>query len=103
MNTANGYVKSLASGNKFSASFDINDMQYTFSGSLNPPVGDFSSNSTLEYSDVEQLNGSRDVSGKIGASHLTLTTANGSTISGQLKTPISSGSRVDGRGHWDLC
>lgn len=100
MPSAQGFVKGFA-GNKFIATFVIDDIQYHFSGSLNPAVQDFQSNeATLEYSSQGQLVSTRDFDGKVGTQDLTLNAANGPKISGPLNMPISPASRVSGSGTW---
>ncbi|RYP76679.1 hypothetical protein DL771_001601 [Monosporascus sp. 5C6A] len=101
MPTANGFIKSVAGGNKFTATFVIDDIQYHFSGNFNPAVQEFTSNeATLTYDSVGQMTTQRDFEGKIGTETITLTVKNGPTINGPLNLPINPASRVSGSGTW---
>lgn len=101
MPSAQGFIKGVAGGNKFTSTFIIDDIQYHFSGNLSPAVQEFQSNvATLEYPSVGALTTTRDFDGKIGTQDVQLTTQNGAKITGQLELPISPASRVSGTGVW---
>lgn len=101
MPSAQGFVKSVAGGNKFTSVFIIDDIQYHFSGFICPAVLPFQSNEAmLEYNSIGQLTNQRDFDGKVGISNVVLTASNGARISGRLEMPISPASRVSGTGMW---
>lgn len=101
MPTATGFIRSAASGTKFTASFTIDDILYTYAGSLTPSVQSFeSNNATLDYSSVGALTATRAFDGKVGSKTVTLSVANGPKITGDLDMPISPASTVSGNGSW---
>ncbi|KAI1421294.1 hypothetical protein F5Y12DRAFT_787590 [Xylaria sp. FL1777] len=85
MPTASGFIKGVAGGNKFTATFVINDI---------------TSVATLRYTDVGQLTAQRNFDGKIGTKEILLTIKNGPAIRGPLDLPIDPASRVAGNGTW---
>jgi hypothetical protein len=101
MSTARGFIRSTSS-TKFTATFLIDDIQYTYTGTIANSVQTFSStNATLTYSSTEQLTSLRAFSGKVGTQDVTFTAANGPKISGPLDMPISPASNVSGSGTWN--
>ena len=101
MPTASGFIRSAASGTKFTASFNIDDILYTFAGSLTPSVQSFDcNNATLEYSSVAALTATRAFDGKFGTKDVRVSVANGPKITGPLDMPISPASTVSGNGSW---
>ncbi|KAM0229744.1 hypothetical protein ACHAPO_009818 [Fusarium lateritium] len=101
MPSAQGFIKSVAGGNKFMSVFIIDDTQYHFSGQFNPAVQQFESHSaTLEYDSLDQLTSYRDLDGKVGTQDVSINLANGARISGNLNIPLSPASRVSGSGIW---
>lgn len=101
MPTASGFVRSAASGTKFTASFTIDDLLYTFAGSLTPSVQEFScNNAELEYSSVGALTATRSFDGKIGSKDIRISAGNGPKITGTLDSPIHPASTVSGNGSW---
>ncbi|THH21463.1 hypothetical protein EW146_g106 [Bondarzewia mesenterica] len=101
MPTATGFIKTVSPGTKFTASFTIDDLLYTFAGSLSPSVQNFESNQvTLEYNSIGQLTTRRPFEGKIGKDDFNLTLGNGPKISGTLDTPIDPASTVSGSATW---
>ncbi|KHN94783.1 uncharacterized protein MAM_07379 [Metarhizium album ARSEF 1941] len=101
MPVANGFIRTVAGGNKFTSTFIIDDTQYHFSGNFNPPVQEFMSNDArLEYESPEQLTTHQGFDGKIGTSDTLLSIQNGPSITGHLNMPISPASRVCGSGTW---
>ena len=101
MPTASGFIKTAASGSKFTASFVIDDILYSYAGDISPSVQDFNcTNAILTYTSVSQLTTSRPYTGKIGINDVTLTTNNGPTITGPLDMPIAPASTVSGTGTW---
>ncbi|KAL2213186.1 hypothetical protein CC79DRAFT_1327054 [Sarocladium strictum] len=101
MPSASGFIKGIAGGSKFTATFLIDDIQYHFSGHLSPAVQQFQSNeATLEYTSLGQLVSTRDFEGKVGTQDVIFNAANGPKISGPLNMPISPASRVSGTGVW---
>ncbi|THH21464.1 hypothetical protein EW146_g107 [Bondarzewia mesenterica] len=101
MHTASGFIRSASSGTKFTASFTIDDLLYTFAGSLSPSVQSFeSNNATLEYNSVGQLTTTRTFEGKIGTKAINISLGNGPKIEGPLDMPISPASTIDGSGTW---
>ncbi|KAL6835286.1 hypothetical protein V8C40DRAFT_234068 [Trichoderma camerunense] len=101
MSTAKGFIKSVAGGSKFTATFVIDDIQYTFSGSFNPAVQEFTCNeATLSYSAVGELVNQRAFEGKIGTDDILITVKNGPEIKGPLILPINPAAQVAGMGTW---
>ncbi|KAL1839709.1 hypothetical protein VTK73DRAFT_3936 [Phialemonium thermophilum] len=101
MSTAQGFIRGVAGGHRFIASFVIDDIQYAFSGMLNPAVAEFTSReATLTYDSVEQLTSQRNFEGQVGSETVTLTIDNGPRISGPLEPPIYPASAVSGSGMW---
>ncbi|KAG8361638.1 hypothetical protein FVEN_g1069 [Fusarium venenatum] len=101
MPSAQGFIKSVAGGNKFASVFIIDDIQYHFQGQFNPAVQDFQSNdATLEYDSPDQLTTYRDLEGKVGTQDVSINLSNGARIRGNLDMPLSPASRVSGSGIW---
>ncbi|KAF8966988.1 hypothetical protein BGZ46_000270 [Entomortierella lignicola] len=99
--TAQGFVRSVQGGNKFTSTFIIDDIQYHFSGNLYPATQDFTSfNAVLEYESVAQLTAQRPFDGKVGTQDILFQISNGPIISGPLDYPIHPASRVSGAGTW---
>ncbi|KAI2783763.1 hypothetical protein F4815DRAFT_442017 [Daldinia loculata] len=98
---SNGFIKSLAGGSKFTSTFVIDDIQYHFSGNINPSVQDFvCDRATLQYGSLGELTTQRQCEGKIGTQNIELTIKNGPTIKGPLNSPIDPATRVSGMGTW---
>lgn len=105
MPTATGFIRTAGSGTKFSASFTIDDLLYSFAGSFTPSVPDFVSNSAmLEYNSVGELTATRTFNGRIGTNTITLSVAPGNPgrvkITGDLDMPITPASTASGNGSW---
>ncbi|KAI1656982.1 hypothetical protein F4813DRAFT_397225 [Daldinia decipiens] len=102
MPTASGFIKSLSGGSKFTSTFVIDDIQYHFSGNINPTTPEFeSNNATLEYTNKQQLTAQRQIEeGKVGTNNISLSLKNGPTIEGILNSPIHPAVRVSGTGTW---
>jgi hypothetical protein len=101
MSIARGFVRSTSS-TKFTATFLIDDIQYTFTGSIANSVQTFAStNATLEYTSTEQLTALRQFSGKVGIQELMFIATNGPKIFGPLDMPIAPASNVSGSGTWN--
>jgi hypothetical protein len=101
MPVAQGFIRSVGGGSKFTSTFIVDDIQYHFSGNINPPVQEFSSfNARLEYTSPAQLTTQRPFDGKIGSTDTLFQVQNGPAISGPLDMPIHPASRVSGSGVW---
>ncbi|OAA42535.1 hypothetical protein ISF_09707 [Cordyceps fumosorosea ARSEF 2679] len=101
MPTANGFIKGVAGGTRFTSTFVIDDIQYHFSGSFNPAVQEFVSNeAVLTYDTVGQLVTQRTFDGKIGTETISFSIKNGPKIQGPLNMPIHPASQVSGTGTW---
>jgi hypothetical protein len=101
MSTARGFIRSTSS-TKFTATFLIDDIQYTLTGSIANAVQTFAStNATLNYTSTEQLTALRQFNGKVGIQDVTFTFTNGPKISGPLDMPIDPASNVSGSGTWN--
>ncbi|KAI0103620.1 hypothetical protein F4814DRAFT_432099 [Daldinia grandis] len=101
MPSANGFIKSVAGGSKFSATFVIDEVQYHYSGNFNPSVQAFESNeAVLEYGYEGQLTTQRQLEGKVGTQDIDIIIKNGPTIKGLLNMPINPATRVSGTGTW---
>ncbi|KAF4959136.1 hypothetical protein FGADI_1876 [Fusarium gaditjirri] len=101
MPLATGFIKSLQP-TRFIASFDLEGSLYTFTGNTNPPTQPFESNAaTLEYDSVDTLRSSRQFNGIIGdGDQVSFTFNDGTVIKGNLDSPISPASSVNGTGSW---
>ena len=100
--SAKGTVVSL-NGSKFVATFIIDEIQYIYSGNVNPNPGPFKvNNATLTYSDVSDLTTTRSYTGQVGISKIKFTLKNGVTITGDLpdNNQVDPASTVDGSGTW---
>ncbi|KAH7099313.1 hypothetical protein BKA62DRAFT_641211 [Auriculariales sp. MPI-PUGE-AT-0066] len=101
MPTAHGFVRSVADGAKFTSTFIIDDIQFHYSGNLNPPVQDFSCfNATIMYTDVVQLTAQHPFDGKVGPMDIEFRLANGPEIKGPLDVPMHPATRISGLGVW---
>lgn len=102
MPTAQGFIRTaFGTGSKFSSSFVVDGLNYTFSGTLSPAVQEFMcSNATLTYTSVSQLTASRSFGGRVGTTDVNLVLDNGPTIVGPLDMPISPASSLSGSGIW---
>ncbi|KAL6914726.1 hypothetical protein FSST1_012486 [Fusarium sambucinum] len=101
MPSAQGFIKSVAAGNKFMSVFIIDDIQYHFSGQLQPAVQSFQSNdATLEYNSIDELTTSRDFQGKVGPMDISINLSNGATIKGNLDMPLNQAALASGTGTW---
>ncbi|KAF5646024.1 hypothetical protein F52700_1973 [Fusarium sp. NRRL 52700] len=101
MSSAHGFITSEGSG-KFTATFNVDDNVYIFSGNVNPPTQPFKSDSaTLEYNSEGSLEGSQQFTGVIGMrNEVSFTFSDGTIIKGPLDIPISPASQVSGTGMW---
>ncbi|QGI68324.1 hypothetical protein CEK26_012286 [Fusarium fujikuroi] len=95
MSSAQGFIKSSQPG-RFTATFSID------AGTISPPTAPFESNfATLQYSSLESLEGSQQITGIIGSrDEVSLTFDDGTSIKGPLNLPVSPASRVEGTGYW---
>ncbi|PPQ76201.1 hypothetical protein CVT26_009098 [Gymnopilus dilepis] len=99
--TADGYIKSSASGSRFTATFIIDGIQYHFSGSLGIAMQPFTCNNAMvTFSKLKSLTSTREYEGRIGERSVNLTIGNGVKISGDLDMPISPANSVAGVGAW---
>ncbi|ENH74777.1 hypothetical protein FOYG_14759 [Fusarium oxysporum NRRL 32931] len=103
MSSAQGFITSIQPG-RFTATFNIDDSVYVFSGNVNPPTQPFQSNSaTLEYNSVESLGGFQQFNGIIGSGNeVSFTFSDGTAIKGPLDIPVDPASQVSGTGSWSL-
>ncbi|KAG7427965.1 hypothetical protein Forpi1262_v010760 [Fusarium oxysporum f. sp. raphani] len=103
MSSAQGFITSIQPG-RFTATFNIDDSVYVFSGDVNPPTQPFQSNSaTLEYNSVESLGGFQQFNGIIGSGNeVSFTFSDGTAIKGPLDIPVNPASQVSGTGSWSL-
>lgn len=102
MPSAKGTISSL-NGSKFVATFIIDEIQYIFSGNLNPNPGSFNvTKATLEYDDKDELTGTHSFTGQVGITKVTLNIKNGPVAAGPLPDngQIDPASTVDGSGTW---
>ncbi|KAF9457789.1 hypothetical protein BDZ94DRAFT_939035 [Collybia nuda] len=100
MPSASGNIISQ-NGKKFIATFLIDEIQYSFAGSLDPSVQSFNcSNATLTYGSVGDLTTTRAYEGQVGVTKVTFTVANGAKLEGPLNLQISPASTVAGNGTW---
>ncbi|GAP93233.1 hypothetical protein SAMD00023353_5900510 [Rosellinia necatrix] len=101
MPTADGFIRSLGGGNKFNATFIIDDIQYHFTGNFNPAVNQFTSTgATLDFADIGLLTTQHTFQGAVGPTTISINIQNGPTISAPLDAPISAASSVSGTGSW---
>lgn len=101
MPTAEGFIKATSSGTKLVTTFIIDDIEYSYAGSVNSSLQGFvSSHATLTYSSLGQLTTTRDYEGKVGTSTVRLALANGPIIEGPLDIPIAPASTVSGNAVW---
>lgn len=100
---ARGYVKNII-GNKFNATFSIDEVAFTFSGVINPPVTPFEAGiAILKYDNTTQLVAKQSYDGHIGATDVLFNLPEGVTIAGQLTAPLvmpGGRVRVAGDGTW---
>jgi hypothetical protein len=102
MPSVKGTISSL-NGSKFVATFIIDEIQYIYSGNLNPNPGKFSvTKATLNYDDTDQLTGTHSYTGQVGISKVTFNIKNGPVAAGPLPDSgqIDPASTVDGSGTW---
>ena len=102
MPTARGSISSL-NGSKFVATFIIDEIQYIYSGIVNPNPGKFNvSKATLTYDDKDELTGTRSYVGQVGISKVTFNIKNGPVAGGPLPDNglVDPASTVDGSGTW---
>ncbi|KAF9460262.1 hypothetical protein BDZ94DRAFT_1266402, partial [Collybia nuda] len=81
--------------------FIIDEIQYSFVGSIAPSVQPFNcSNAVLTYGSVDDLTTSRAFEGQVGVTKITVTIENGVTISGRLNMQLSPATSIFGGGTW---
>ncbi|KAI0340538.1 hypothetical protein BDW22DRAFT_381428 [Trametopsis cervina] len=98
MTTAQGSVASVNS--KFTATFIIDEIPFTYSTTVAISVQNFQAVATLTFTTKDQLTGTRTYNGQLGQNALTLNLANGPKISGPLVPPIIPASNINGTGAW---
>ncbi|KAF7342211.1 hypothetical protein MVEN_01809000 [Mycena venus] len=94
---------SSQNGSKFVATFIIDEIQYIYSGSLNPNAGAFNvTKATLTYDSTDDLTSTRSYTGQVGISKVTLNIRNGPVAAGPLPDDglIDPASTVSGTGTW---
>lgn len=97
MPTATGFIQSVGGSNKFTATFTIDGLLYSYNSNMNPTVKNFiSNNAILEYNNKGDLTGQQNFSGQVGVNLIKLKINGRLEISGRLNTPISPGIRVAG-------
>ncbi|KAF8165919.1 hypothetical protein B0H34DRAFT_690965 [Crassisporium funariophilum] len=100
MHTAHGVIMGHPGG-RFTCTFIIDDIMYTFSGSFASIVPNFTSNNTkLTYNSVDQLTHTRQFDGRVGPNNVKLTLFDGPEIDGVLDMPLDLGFTISGSGVW---
>lgn len=103
MPSAFGFVQGVDSGSKFSATFVIDELEYSLNGMLNPPVGEFRSmTARLEFQDTGDLNGTQPLSGTIDDEELNLSLDNNIAVKAPLDMPVGLSTQVSGHGMWSV-
>lgn len=103
MPTANGFIKSTSSGTKFTASFVINNLQYSYAGSLSPSLQPFAcQTAVLTYTTIGELTTTRSYEGIVGTKKVKIEIANGPTIEGTLDDEIDPSSTIGGNAVWTV-
>ncbi|KAF5310973.1 hypothetical protein D9619_007963 [Psilocybe cf. subviscida] len=102
MSSANGTIQSMPGG-QFTATFQIDETVFRFSGSLMPSTSGFTCRTaTLAYTDKQSLTSTRSFSGIVGPNNVDLTIANGPKITGSLDMPVIPACAVMGSGRWSM-
>ncbi|KAF7342221.1 hypothetical protein MVEN_01810000 [Mycena venus] len=102
MPSANGSIVSH-NGSKFVATFIIDEIQYVYSGNVNPNPGAFNvTKATLTYDSTADLTGTHSFTGQVGISKVTFNIRNGPVAGGPLPDNghVDPASTVDGSGTW---
>ncbi|KAI1735118.1 hypothetical protein F4680DRAFT_436017 [Xylaria scruposa] len=87
MSTAKGTVPRL-SANRVTFVFIINELQYTFTATVNPSIQPFTTNNfTLTYGADDELTSTCSFSGRIGTNGLQFKWDNGPRVTGTLNVP----------------
>ena len=94
-----GNIQSI-DANRLWAVFAVNYTQYTFTVSLNPPVGYVRGSATMKFSDVGQLSGTHNMSGKVDGPVVWFTASNGIQIISYDGPPDDRNVQVMGSGSW---
>ncbi|KAK6538831.1 hypothetical protein TWF694_010396 [Orbilia ellipsospora] len=101
MPQAPGIVKSASGGNRFTASFVIDGIQYNLVGNLSPSVEEFNSfDASLEYNSAADLTSNQNFQGRLGNADLSFSFENGTKITGSLQMPQGMKTEVNGAGTW---
>ena len=101
-NSAKGNIVSL-NGSKFITTFIIDEIQYIFSGSIDPNPGKFNvSKAVLKYDSTDDLTGTHSFSGQVGITKVIFNIKNGPVASGPLPDDgqVDPASTVTGSGTW---
>ncbi|KAE8413592.1 hypothetical protein BDV36DRAFT_299810 [Aspergillus pseudocaelatus] len=94
--------------NNFTGTWIIDGLKFIGEGRLNQSVEQWSSNATLEYEDINQLNGTytieSDPISSVGTNNVNITGTKEANIkiTGRLNTPIDQPNTVTGRITWSL-
>jgi hypothetical protein len=89
------------SANRIQAQFEVDGIDRTYDGDINPAMPDFSSrNARVTYDSPEDLTETRSFDGQITKRDYNINLDNGVTFKGDLDHPIEQASTVDGRGQW---
>ena len=101
LNSAGVFFNNAA--NRATATFVINNAQYTFTGIFTPSVGPFTSRDcNLTYIQEADLKSVHSFNGVIGTNDFSLTLNNGQTIIGILNDPgVIPPVNVMGSGSWE--
>ncbi|KAF8165931.1 hypothetical protein B0H34DRAFT_647215 [Crassisporium funariophilum] len=101
MHTAQGTIK-CNPGGRFTCTFIINEMVFTFSGSFISIVPQFTSaNIKLTYNTPNHLRSTKSFDGRIGPNDIKITLVDGDVIEGVLDEPLDPGLTVSGSGVWN--
>ncbi|EKM51151.1 uncharacterized protein PHACADRAFT_213044 [Phanerochaete carnosa HHB-10118-sp] len=98
-NTARGSFCTTQS-QSVQAKFTVEEIKYTFDGSLNGDIEFTADNATLTYNDKDQLTGYKNYYGTLEGNMIRITFENGVTITGTLEQPVNPVTDVNGGGTW---
>ncbi|KAI0340537.1 hypothetical protein BDW22DRAFT_1359932 [Trametopsis cervina] len=98
MTTLNGSIASVNS--KITATFLLNDIPITYTGTVGVSIPDFQAVAQLTYTADVQITGTQSYNGVLGANTVKLTTGNNVVINGPLTPPIIPAITIVGNGSW---
>lgn len=101
MPTVSGFLKVAHTGNKFTASFIIEDIMFTAAGAFTPSVPHFDSQPiTLTYDNIIQITAIREFTGTVGVADVKIRFANGPALNGPIDPAVDPPVQVVGRVNW---